>query len=123
PAELLEFLALEPEAFEDVPRLDGLETLQSDAALLAGDHLADVLLEVLEGGHAAFPELLAAARQLHPVAARDLAVDHTAAGDEPESRDLDRHQHLGPAVVDLAVGGLAQALGGPLHVLGQPVDD
>src|SRR3984893_5061427 len=118
----LELFELEAEGLHLVADLEALESLQPDAALLAGDHLADVLLEVLERVDPALPDLLATAHQLDEVTARDLALLHPAAGDEPEARDLDRRDHLGAAFPDLPVRRLPHALGSALHVLGQLVD-
>src|SRR5437588_526136 len=119
----LDFFSLEPEALHDVAGDEVFPALEADAAFLARDHLAGVLLEMLERGDPPFVNLFLAADQLHPAAPRDLALDHPAAGDDPQPRDLDRHDDLDPAFPDLAVGGFAQAFGGALDILGQLVDD
>src|SRR5207248_7268440 len=118
-ARLLDLLAFEAEGVHRLAALEVLEALQADTALLARDHLAHVLLEVLEGGDAALPDLGAVAVQLGVPAAGHLALHDPRAGDDAQPRDLDRHHHVDPTFLDLPVGGLAQALGRALHVLGE----
>src|SRR5919197_6681248 len=120
PSDLFEFQAIR---LEDVALLEVLEPLQTDAALVARGHLADVLLVVLERPDAALPELVPSAGQLRVAVPRDPAVQDAAACDQAHARDPDRHHDLDLALVDLAVARLAEALGGPLHVLGELVDD
>src|SRR5205823_12911184 len=122
-ARLLDLLAFEAEGVHRLAALEVLEALQADTALPARDHLAHVLLEVLEGGDAALPDLGAVAVQLGVPAAGHLALHDPGTGDDPQAGDLDRHHDLDAALLDLAVGGLAQALGRALHILGELVDD
>src|SRR5215467_8177556 len=107
----------------DVARLEVLEVLQADAALLAGDHFTHVILVVLQRADAALPYLLTVAHQLDVPATADFAFDHARAGDQAYARDLDRHHDLDAALPHLLVGRLPHSLGGPLDVLRQLIDD
>src|SRR5205807_1501168 len=82
----LELFALEPEGLHGVAGDEVLVALETDAAFLPGRHLADVLLEVLEGADASLEDLVAAPAQLDPAAAADLAVEHSRAGRRSPSR-------------------------------------
>src|ERR1700693_95943 len=84
----LDFFPLEAVCLDHVARFEGLETLEPDATLLAGGHLAHVLLEVVERADLPFEELLFPPEQLCPTAATDFAFDHAAARDDPLLRGL-----------------------------------
>src|SRR6266550_1021445 len=119
----LNFFPLESIRLHRVTGLEVLPTLEPDAALLSGRHLAHVFLEVLERIDPAFEDLLFAPEKLDPASTADFALHDAAAGDDARARDLDRGDDLDSAFADLTVGRLAQPLGRALHVLGELVDD
>src|SRR6266508_5940648 len=119
----LDFFPLESIGLHHVAGLEVLPTLEADAALLAGRHLAHIFLEVLEGADPALEELLLASEKLDPASTADLALHDAATGDDADARDLDRGDDLDLAFADLTVRRLAQALGRALDVLCQLVDD
>src|SRR5207245_2228100 len=118
----LNFFPLESARLHRGTGLEVLPTLEPDAALLAGRHLAHVFLEVLERVDPSFVDHLACPEKLDPASTADLALHDAAAGDDAGARDLDRDDDLNAAFTDLAVGGLAQTLGRALHVFGELVD-
>src|SRR4029077_14078950 len=107
---------LEPIRLHDVPRLERLEPFEPDTALLPSGHLADVLLEVLQRADSALEQQLPPAVDLRPASTADLALHHTAAGDDSLTRDLDGGDDLPPSLADLPVRRLTQALGRALDV-------
>src|SRR5256885_10422183 len=119
----LNFFPLESIRLHRVTGLEVLPTLEPDAALLSGRHLAHVFLEVLERIDPAFEDLLFAPEKLDPASTADFALHDAAAGDDAGARDLDRGDDLDRAFADLTIRRLAQALGGALHVFGELVDD
>src|SRR5712692_6238156 len=119
----LNFFPLEAVGFHRVAGLESLVALDPDTALLSCRHLPHVLFEVLQRADPAFMDQLPPPVQLDPAAAADLAFDDPATGNDAQARDLDRRDHLDPALADLPVGRLAQALRGALDILGELVDD
>src|SRR6202051_1695036 len=117
------FFSFETVCLHRVSGLERLVALDGDATFLPGRHLANVFLEMLERADPAFVDLLLPPDQLDPASTADLALQHPAAGDDSEPRDLDRGDDLDLALADLAVGRLAQALGGAFDILRQLVDD
>src|SRR5690606_41197811 len=69
-------------ALDDVAHQDVVEAIEADAALHAGPHLADIVLEPSQRGDPALPDLVAVAQhaRLNVGAARDAALGHHAAG-------------------------------------------
>src|SRR5438046_3445114 len=118
----LNFFPLESIRLHRVTGLEVLPTLEPDAALLSGRHLAHVFLEVLERIDPAFEDLLFAPEKLDPASTADFALHDAATGDDAGARALDRGDDLDRAFPDLTVGRLTPPLGGPLHVLGEPAD-
>src|SRR5438105_2543361 len=114
---------LEPICLHRVPWLESLEALEPDSTLLAGGHLAHVLLEVLQRADPAFEHQLLAPHQLDPASTADLALHDPAASDHSQARDLDRGDDLNPTLPNLPIGWLAKALCRALHILRQLVDD
>src|SRR5579864_6089861 len=119
----LNFFPLESIRLHGVAGREGLVTLEPDAALLSLRHLAHVFLEVLERRDTTLENLLSASEKLDPASTADLALQHTAAGDDAKARDLDRGDDLDLALANLSKRRLAHSLGGSLDVLCQLVDD
>src|SRR6266540_2917710 len=138
----LNFFPLEAISLHHVAGLKGLEAFEPDSAFLPRSHLPDVLFEMLQGVDPALPDQLSVgggdgpglasrpcgrrcgwAVELDLPAPTYLALDHAAAGDDAQSRNLDRSPDLDRTFSNLPVRRLAQALGRSLHVLGQLVDD
>src|SRR5579864_9108919 len=119
----LNFFPLESIRLHRVTGLEGFVALERDPALLARGHLPDVLLEVLQRADPALEDLLLAPQELDPASTADLALQHSAARDDAQARDLDRRDDLDLALANLTVRRLAQPLGRALDVLRQLVDD
>src|SRR5437879_1910587 len=119
----LNFFPLESVRLHRVPRLEVFPAFEPDAALLACRHLTHVLFEVLERVDASFVDHLSGPEKLDPASTADLALHHAAPGDEAGARDLDRGDDLDPALANLTIRRLAQALGSALHVFGELVDE
>ena len=109
--------------FDDVAYLDVLVAGEVDSALDALTDFADVVLEALEGGDLALPDLVAFAEQADLLVATDEAVGDAAAGDLADLGDLEDVEDLGAAGVVLLEDWLEEAV----HRLGdlvlQLVDD
>src|ERR1700719_2796801 len=118
----LNFFPLEPIRLHGVPRLERIEALEADTALLSRGHLPDVLFEVLQRANPALEHHLPSPEQLHPASTADLALRDATPRDHAHARDLDGSDHLHLTLSDLPVGGLAQALGRALDVLCELVD-
>src|SRR6266704_353927 len=76
---------------------DVVPALEGDTALEAFADLVDVILEAPKRGDRAFPQLLVAAPEAHPVATMDDTIADDAASNDLAAC-LDRLAHLGVAV-------------------------
>ena len=91
---------LDREDLDAVANLEVLEVVEADAALLAGAHLLDILLEVLEGRHKAGVYHVLLTEDLRLLVQLDCAACDTAAanlaglGDVEDLRNL-RLAHQG----------------------------
>ena len=105
------------------PTLDVLEAGEVDTALDALTDFADVVLEALERGDLALPDLVAFAEQADLRVAADEAVGDTAAGDLADLGDLEDVEDLGAAGVVLLEDRLEEAVHGLGDLVLQLVDD
>src|SRR5207245_8200597 len=94
------------EGLDDVAGLHALDPLDPDAALETLQHLADVVLEALEGAEDVLPEQGVAALDADARGADDLPLHHHAAEDRPDLGDREELLDLGATVHRLAdLGG------------------
>ena len=82
------------------------EAVETDTALVPGRHLADVVLEALERAEFSFPDLLRATLDADVIATTDLPVEHVAARDGADARDVEDGANLDLPTVDLLELGL-----------------
>ena len=105
------------------PASDVLVVGERHAALLAGRHLAHLVLEALQGRQRALVDHHVVADEAHLGAALDLAFDDAAAGDLADVRDVEHLEDLRLAEEDLADRRREQPRHRPFHVVDEIVDD
>src|SRR5436190_20219952 len=93
---------LDVETLDDVTGADVLVVGERHAALLAGRHLAHLVLEALQRRERAFVDDDFCADQAHLGAALDLAFGNAATRDLADLGDVEHLQDLGIAEEDLA---------------------
>src|SRR4029453_17697865 len=118
PRDLHHLVVLDHVAFLDV-----VEVLQPDAALVAGRHGPDVVLEAAQRLDATVVDDHAVADQPGLGAADHLPAGDVRAGDHPDPRHPEQGPHLGAAQRALLVLGREHALERALDVLHHLVDD
>src|SRR6476620_2899558 len=109
-------------ALDDVAFLDNVEVGEPDAALVVGEHLADVIAEPAERLDPVGCDHLAATPDACP-ASDDPSVGDERTGDHRVLADADDLTDFGTSLDDLDDLGFEQALKGRVDVVGQLVDD
>lgn len=96
------------EGFDNIADLDVVEVFEADAALVALEDFADVVLEAAERGNLAVVHNHAVAEQTDAGVTGELAVDDMAARDGADLRHGEDFAHFGLAEVHLAADGSEQ---------------
>src|ERR1051325_8550678 len=91
--------ALHGEHFDHIARLDVVEAFETDAALEAGLHFADVILEAAQRGDLALEhdDVVAQQTRRRFARARDAPFGHHAAGNRADLRHAEYLAHFGGA--------------------------
>src|SRR5262249_49893146 len=118
PRDLLDLVRL-----DDVADLHVLEVLESDPALVAAGHLADVLLEAAQAADATLVNHHVVAQQADLAAAEHLPLGDEAARDDTLARHGERLAHLDAAEALLLPRRLEQSLQRVAQVVQRVVDD
>src|SRR5487761_2325697 len=109
-------------AFDRVADLEVAEAFDANAALQAGAHFVDFVLEAAQRLGDALEQEVLAAHDAH-LAADDPAAADDAARHRRTFGELEDLAHLGRADDDFAAEGLQQAGHGLLHLVNQLVND